>query len=84
MTYARRYSLMAACGIAPEDDDRNAASKSKPKADPSKAIEAILAAPNIPTLQTVFQAAVRQFTGDQDALSKITAAKDERKVSLAS
>lgn len=31
MTYARRYSLMAACGIAPEDDDGNAASKSKQK-----------------------------------------------------
>ncbi len=27
MTYARRYSLMAACGIAPEDDDGNAASR---------------------------------------------------------
>jgi len=26
-TYARRYGLMAACGIAPEDDDGNAASK---------------------------------------------------------
>lgn len=26
ITYARRYSLMAACGIAPEDDDGNAAS----------------------------------------------------------
>jgi hypothetical protein len=30
LTYARRYSLMAACGIAPEDDDGNAASKAKP------------------------------------------------------
>lgn len=30
LTYARRYSLMAACGIAPEDDDGNAASKPKP------------------------------------------------------
>lgn len=29
LTYARRYSLMAACGIAPEDDDGNAASKGK-------------------------------------------------------
>lgn len=27
LTYARRYSLMAACGMAPEDDDGNAASK---------------------------------------------------------
>lgn len=27
LTYARRYSVMAACGIAPEDDDGNAATK---------------------------------------------------------
>lgn len=32
LTYARRYSLMAACGIAPEDDDGNAASPQKPQA----------------------------------------------------
>jgi len=32
MTYARRYSLQAACGIAPEDDDGNNASRpAKPK-----------------------------------------------------
>lgn len=29
LTYARRYSLMAACGIAPEDDDGNAATGAK-------------------------------------------------------
>lgn len=29
LTYARRYGLMAACGIAPEDDDGNAAVKAK-------------------------------------------------------
>lgn len=29
LTYARRYSLMTACGIAPEDDDGNAATHSK-------------------------------------------------------
>ena len=29
LTYARRYSLMTACGIAPEDDDGDAASKPK-------------------------------------------------------
>ena len=32
LTYARRYSLMAACGIAPEDDDANHAVKAAPKA----------------------------------------------------
>jgi hypothetical protein len=30
LTYARRYSLMAACGIAPEDDDGNAAARTAP------------------------------------------------------
>ena len=35
-TYARRYSLCAACGIAPEDDDGNAASKpTKAKVTPA-------------------------------------------------
>lgn len=33
LTYARRYSLMAACGIAPEDDDGNAASRKAPAFD---------------------------------------------------
>jgi AcrR family transcriptional regulator len=32
LTYCRRGSLMAACGIAPEDDDGNAASRTKPAA----------------------------------------------------
>jgi hypothetical protein len=31
LTYARRYSLMAACGIAPEDDDGNAAKAKESK-----------------------------------------------------
>jgi hypothetical protein len=33
-TYARRYSLMAACGIAPEDDDGNAAQRREPAREP--------------------------------------------------
>lgn len=31
LTYARRYSLMTACGIAPEDDDGNQATDAKRK-----------------------------------------------------
>lgn len=47
LTYARRYSLMTACGIAPEDDDGNAASKStqqaaKPAQAKAPDIDAIL------------------------------------------
>ena len=32
VTYARRYGLMTMAGIAPEDDDGNAAAKAAPKA----------------------------------------------------
>jgi hypothetical protein len=38
VTYARRYGLMAMAGIAPEDDDGNAASKAAPKDEPKKAM----------------------------------------------
>lgn len=37
LTYARRYSLMAACGIAPEDDDGNAARRPHQGADDATA-----------------------------------------------
>lgn len=55
LTYARRYSLQAACGIAPEDDDANKATASynerkkpeaKPEAkplDPKKPVEKVTA-----------------------------------------
>ena len=39
LTYARRYSLMAACGIAPEDDDGNAASKTQAKQPAAPAMD---------------------------------------------
>lgn len=39
LTYARRYSLMAACGIAPEDDDGNAATKVAEKAPAKQSID---------------------------------------------
>lgn len=49
LTYARRYSLMAACGIAPEDDDGNAGTQAKQaerkpkdtKNDPAEIIRAV-------------------------------------------
>ena len=42
LTYARRYSLMATCGIAPEDDDGNAASKPKTSPAPNLKPPALL------------------------------------------
>jgi len=43
LTYARRYSVMAACGIAAEDDDGNAAAKAKAAAEAKAAADAKLA-----------------------------------------
>ena len=46
LTYARRYSLMSACGIAPEDDDGNAGSRRQaPAANPLDAIKPSAPAP---------------------------------------
>jgi hypothetical protein len=44
LTYARRYSLMAACGVAPEDDDGNAAVAARPA--PAQRRQEPLAGPN--------------------------------------
>lgn len=44
LTYARRYSLMAACGIAAEDDDGNAASRKppqRPEGKPANPLDAV-------------------------------------------
>jgi len=53
LTYARRYSLMTACGIAPEDDDANSAkapppkpvAKDMPKAVPKQQVSGSVANP---------------------------------------
>jgi len=47
LTYARRYSLMAACGIAAEDDDGNAASQPRkpvapPQPKPANPLDAVV------------------------------------------
>lgn len=56
ITYARRFTLMAAIGVAPEDDDGNAAAKSaprdfqpsaKPKPLPVKRIDQAQAVPTV-------------------------------------
>jgi hypothetical protein len=88
LTYARRYSLMAACGIAPEDDDGNAGSKPVPKTiEATEAtIKAILA--DIESCTTHDQLKEAFFTGiktvgdNKKARDQITEAKDEKKATL--
>jgi hypothetical protein len=56
LTYARRYSLMATCGIAPEDDDGNAASykPAAPKVNEAEAIAKIRAVKTLEELTTAW------------------------------
>lgn len=68
LTYARRYSLMAACGIAPEDDDGNAASRPQPQQQRAAApAQAKQAAPE-PDAEVVAQF---QAANDIPALTKV-------------
>jgi hypothetical protein len=76
LTYARRYSLMATCGIAPEDDDGNAASRRAPQPQRVSVAEMIGAANTLQQLQAVW----KQLTPDERATA--TAAKDKRKAEL--
>jgi hypothetical protein len=90
LTYARRYSLMAACGIAPEDDDGNAASR-RPEAKPTSKVDpnvmadhlaAIEACADMASLKTVYNAAYASCDGDAMWQAKVIAAKDKQKKGL--
>jgi hypothetical protein len=80
LTYARRYSLMAACGIAPEDDDGNAASKRStvPTPDITDHLAAIEASATSDELATVYKDAYEACQGNQALQAKVIAAKKAR------
>ena len=62
LTYARRYSLMSACGIAPEDDDGNAGSRRQaPATNPLDAIKPPAPAETLPYVLTIPGKEPRQY-----------------------
>jgi hypothetical protein len=69
LTYARRYSLLAACGLAPEDDDANKATgQGKSEARPAPATRTPSQAPQgVVTAQQAqeMEALLMQVGGDQ-------------------
>lgn len=73
LTYARRYSLMSACGIAPEDDDGNAGSRRQaPAANPLDAIKPPAPAATLPYVLTIPDKDSRQYeTSENYTLSYI-------------
>ncbi len=84
LTYARRYSLMAACGIAPEDDDGNTAVR-KPTINESALTDhlaAIDASTDEDALKTAYKAAYAACNGNADWQKKVIAAKDKVKAKL--
>jgi hypothetical protein len=78
LTYARRYSLMAACGIAPEDDDGNAASRKAPAVDVTDWVSAIEASATSDELASIYQKAIAACGQDQTAQARVIAAKKSR------
>lgn len=87
LTYARRYSLMAACGIAPEDDDGNRASRAKDTSvpfDKAAMLAAIKKASSMDALKTAYKKAFEagHASKDMDALGEFEKAKNARKAEL--
>lgn len=79
LTYARRYSLMAACGIAPEDDDGNAASR-KPAHDVAAILRNISNAATLEILRANYEAAMQMLDAQHHA--SIKKATNARKAEL--
>jgi hypothetical protein len=83
LTYARRYSLLAATGLAPEDDDGNAGSRRTETqwidvGVMADHIAAIDASANKEELQTAYKAAYDACKGDQNWIAKVIKAKADR------
>ena len=80
ITYARRYGLQSACGIASEDDDGNAASApapKKPQMTQKQAVESLAAAKDIPALTTAWKAIPINLKQDADVAERKEIRKSE-------
>jgi hypothetical protein len=85
LTYARRYSLMAACGIAPEDDDGNAATRkqAQPASEPNvrfieEQLGVMATCATIDELKLAYNGAYACCDGDQVYQAKVIAVKNKR------
>ena len=80
LTYARRYSLMAACGIAPEDDDGNAGSRRTETKTPdiTDHLAAIEGSGSSEELAKIYKDALAACEGNQALQAKVIQAKKAR------
>jgi hypothetical protein len=88
LTYARRYSLLAATGLAPEDDDGNSASRKteiKSTVNESQIADLLAAMDEVTTikeLQEAYKAAYKATNGEQAWQTKAIDKKDAKKAQL--
>ena len=88
LTYARRGSLMAACGIAPEDDDGNSASRRteiKSTVNENQILDLLAAMDEVTTikeLQEAYKQAYKATNGEQAWQTKVITKKDAKKAAL--
>jgi hypothetical protein len=88
LTYARRYSLLAATGLAPEDDDGVAASRRteiKSTVNENQILDLMAAMDEVTTLkelQEAYKAAYKATNGEQAWQAKVIAKKDAKKAML--
>jgi hypothetical protein len=90
LTYARRYSLLAATGLAPEDDDGNSASRRteiKSTVNENQIADLLAAMDEVTTikeLQQAYKDAYKATNGEQAWQAKVIAKKDAKKTMLES
>jgi hypothetical protein len=88
LTYARRYSLLAATGLAPEDDDGNSASRRteiKSTVNESQIADLLAAMDEVTTikeLQEAYKQAYKATNGEQAWQAKVITKKDAKKAHL--
>ena len=88
LTYARRYTILAATGLAPEDDDGVAASRRteiKSTVDEHKLADLLAAMDEVTTikeLQQAYKDAYKATNGEQAWQAKVITKKDAKKAQL--
>lgn len=92
VTYARRYGLMAMAGVAPDDDDGNAAVAAAPRQEAPRHVDhprgessADVAIKSLTNAETLDQLAAiwRDLGREVQAMPEVLKAKDRRKAALA-
>ena len=81
LSYLRRYSLSAMCGIYQADDDGNEATK-KTDVDVTDIIVAIKESTDIDSMKNIYIKGVKFCNGNETALKLLLDAKDSKKKAL--